>query len=100
MPRSDLAHQAAELLSIANTSEPRSLNQLVTLASHQVSACSGASAVLWRGNEPAVRAASHPDLPGLHDLQLPPRPTRQQNPLSGGGSVHRPDTIPELRWPE
>ena len=44
MPRSDLAQEAAELLSIANTSEPRSLNQLVTLASHQVAACSGATA--------------------------------------------------------
>ena len=57
MPRSDLAHEAAELLSIADTSEPRSLNQLVTLASYQVAACSGATAVLWRGNEPEIGRA-------------------------------------------
>ena len=100
MPRSDLAHEAAELLSIANTSEPRSLNQLVTLASHQVAACSGATAVLWRGNEPAVRAASHPDLPGLDDVQLSSGRGPVLEALSGGGPVSCPDTLAETKWPE
>jgi hypothetical protein len=100
VPRSDLAHEAAELLSIANTSEPRSLNQLVTLASYQVAACSGATAVLWRGNEPAVRAASHPDLPGLDDVQLSSGHGPVLEALSGGGPVSCPDTLAETRWPE
>ena len=100
MPRSDLAQEAAELLSIANTSEPRSLNQLVTLASHQVAACSGATAVLWRGHEPAVRAASHPDLPGLDDVQLSSGRGPLLEALAGGGPVSCPDTLTETRWPE
>ena len=100
MPRSDLARQAAELLTIANTSEPRSLHQLVTLASHQVAACSGATAVLWHGNEPAVRAASHPDLPGLDDVQLSSGRGPVLDALSGGGPVSCPDTLAETRWPE
>jgi len=100
VPRSDLARQAAELLTIANTSEPRSLHQLVTLASHQVAACSGATAVLWHGNEPAVRAASHPDLPGLDDVQLSSGRGPVLDALSGGGPVSCPDTLAETRWPE
>ena len=100
MPRSDLARQAAELLTIANTSEPRSLHQLVTLASHQVAACSGATAVLWHGNKPAVRAASHPDLPGLDDVQLSSGRGPVLDALSGGGPVSCPDTLAETRWPE
>ena len=100
MPRSDLAHEAAELLSIANTSEPRSLNQLVTLASYQVAACSGATAVVWRGSEPAVRAASHPDLPGLDDVQLSSGRGPVVEALSSGGPVSCPDTLTENRWPE
>ena len=100
MPRSDLAREAAKLLSIANTSEPRSLNQLVTLASHQVAACSGATAALWRGNEPAVRAASHPDLPGLDDVQLSGGRGPVLEALTGGGPVSCPDTLTETRWPE
>jgi hypothetical protein len=100
VPRSDLAHEAAELLSIANTSEPRSLNQLVTLASYQVAACSGATAVLWRGSEPAVRAASHPDLPGLDDVQLSSGRGPVVEALSSGGPVSCPDTLTETRWPE
>ena len=100
MPRSDLAHEAAELLSIANASEPRSLNQLVTLASYQVAACSGATAVLWRGSEPAVRAASHPDLPGLDDVQLSSGRGPVVEALSSGGPVSCADTLTETRWPE
>jgi hypothetical protein len=100
VPRPDLAQEAAELLSIANTSEPRSLNQLVVLASRQVPACSGATAVLWRGSEPAVRAASHPDLPGLDDVQLASGRGPVLDALSGSGPASCPDTLAETRWPE
>jgi hypothetical protein len=97
---SDLAQEAAKLLSIANTSEPRSLNQLVVLASRQVAGCSGATAVLWRGNEPAVRAASHPDLPELDDVQLRTGRGPVLDALSGSGPASSPDTLAETRWPE
>src|SRR5215472_5385115 len=100
MPRSDLAQEAAELLSIANTSEPRSLNQLVLLAARQVAACSGATAVLWREGEPTVRAASHPDLPELDEVQLRSGRGPLLDALSGDEPVSCPDTLAEDRWPE
>lgn len=100
MPRPDLAQEAAELLSIANKSEPRSLNQLVILASRQVPACSGATAVLWRGSEPAVRAASHPDLAALEDVQLASGRGPALDARSGQDPVICQDTLAEPRWPE
>jgi ANTAR domain-containing protein len=100
LPRPDLAQEAAELLSIANASESRSLNRLVVLAARQVPACSGATAVLWRGDEPAVRAASHPDLPELDDVQLASGRGPALDALSGAGPVNCPDTLAEDRWPE
>ena len=100
MPRPDLAQETADLLSIANTSEPRSLNQLVVLAARQVPGCSGATAVLWRGNEHAVRAASHPDLPELDDVQLSSGRGPVLDALSGNGPASCPDTLAETRWPE
>jgi hypothetical protein len=100
MPRSDLAHQTAELLSIADTSEPRSLNQLVALATRQVTACSGATAARWHDGQPAVRASSHPDLPTLLDAQLGSGRGPILDALAGGGPVSCPDTLTEGRWPE
>lgn len=100
MPRSDLAHEAAELLSIADTSEPRSLNQLVALATRQVTACSGATAARWHDGQPAVRASSHPDLPGLLDVQLRSGRGPILDALAGAGPVSCPDTLTEGRWPE
>jgi ANTAR domain len=100
MPRSDFAHEAADLLSTANTSQARALNQLVALATRQVTACSGATAALWRGSEPVVRAASHPDLPELISVQLSSGHGPVVDALAGGGPVSCPDTLAENRWPE
>jgi hypothetical protein len=100
MPRSDLAQEAADLLSIANTSGSRSLNQLAALAARQVAACLGATAILWRGGEPPVYAASHPDLPGLADTELRCGSGPAIDALAGGGPVSCPDTLEETRWPE
>jgi hypothetical protein len=96
----DLAREAAELLSIAGSSESRSLNQLVALASREVPACSGATAALWRDEEPVVRAASHPDLAELFDLEQrrPAGPWRHA--LATGEPVSCPDTLDDQRWPE
>ena len=100
MPRSDFAQEAADLLSVANTSQDRALNQLVALATRQVTACSGATAGLWHGTEPVVRAASHPDLPALMSVQLSSGRGPVLDALAGGGPVSCPDTLAESRWPE
>jgi len=100
MPRSDLAQEAAELLSIADTSAPRSLNQLVALAARQVAACTGATAVLWPSGEPPVYATSHPDLPGLADTELSCGRGPAIDALASGEPVSCPDTLEETRWPE
>jgi hypothetical protein len=100
MPPSDLAKEAADLLSIANTSGPRSLNQLVALAARHVPACAGAAAIVWRSGEPAAHAASHPDLPGLVDAELGCGRGPAIDALAGGGPVSCPDTLEETRWPE
>jgi hypothetical protein len=100
VPTDDLAREAAELLGIAGSSESRSLNQLAALASREVPACSGATAALWRDGEPAVRAASHPDLAELFDLASRDPAGPWQQALVTGEPVSCPDTLDEKRWPE
>jgi hypothetical protein len=100
MPGSELAQEAADLLSVANASEPRSLNQLVVLATRQVRACSGATAGLWRDAEPVVMVASHPDLPELIEAQIRSGRGPVLEALADGGPVSCPDTLEETRWPE
>jgi hypothetical protein len=100
MPASDFAQESADLLSIANTSGPRSLNQLVAFATRQVAACVGAAAAVWRDEEPAGHAASHPDLPALVDAELSYGRGPAIDALAGGGPVSCPDTLEETRWPE
>ncbi len=87
-------------LGTAETSEPRSLNELVTQAARQVPACSGAAAVLWRGGEPGALAASHPSLPELVEVQVRCGRGPVLDALSGGEPVGCPDTLDEPRWPE
>ena len=100
MSGSELASGTADLLSLANASEPRSLNQLVTLATRQVRACSGATAALWRDGEPVIMAASHPDLPELTEAQLGSGRGPVFDALASGEPVSVPDTLTETRWPE
>jgi hypothetical protein len=119
MPSPDLPQEAAELLrsasrlllsagqplggasqplSAAGTPAPETLDQLVRLAASQVTGCSGASATLWQDGEPALFAASHPDLAELATIER-----------SGGGPVTEaratgkpvcmPDTLDDDRWP-
>src|SRR5580693_2568151 len=47
LPIEQLGHEAAELLSLTNGGEARSLNKLAELAAWQVPACSGAHAAVW-----------------------------------------------------
>ena len=70
MPIEHLGYEAAELLSLTNGGEARSLNRLAELAAWQVSACAGAHAAVWHDGEVIAAAATHPDLAELADLQL------------------------------
>ena len=96
----DLATQTADLLTLANTSEPRALDRLVTLAALQVPACSGADAALWHDGELAVAAASHPDLAWVTHAQRAAGRGPVLAAMTGNGPVHCPDTLTEERWPE
>ncbi len=100
MPGSDLAHETADLLSIANASEPRSLNQLVVLATRQVRACSGAAAGMWQAGELVMLVTSHPDLPELTEAQLSSGRGPVLEAVAEGGPVTCTDTLEETRWPE
>jgi hypothetical protein len=96
----DFAHEATGLLGTAETSEPRSLNQLVAQAARQVPGCSAAAVVLWRGGEPEAVAASHPSLPELIDVQVRCGSGPLLDALSTGEPAGCPDTLEERRWPE
>jgi len=100
MSGSELTLGTADLLSLGNASEPRSLNQLVTLATRQVRACSGATAALWRDGEPVIMTASHPDLPELMGTQLSYGRGPVLAALEAGEPVSVPDMLTETRWPE
>jgi hypothetical protein len=96
----DLLREAAGLLSSTGGSEPRSLSELVSHATRQVPACSGAVAVLWRGGEPMAFAASYPSLPELTEVQLTSGRGPVLDAVSRGEPVGCPDTLEEVRWPE
>jgi hypothetical protein len=99
-PASDLARQAADLLSVANLSQPRSLNQLVTLACDHLGACCGATADLWQDGEQVALVASHPDLPELIEAQIGSGRGPVYEALDSADPVNCPDTLEETRWPE
>jgi hypothetical protein len=100
LPIDQLGHEAAELLSLTNGGQARSLNKLAELAAWQVPACSGANAVVWRDGEVVSTASTHPDLAELADQQL----TTGRGPLieaaGRGVPVSCQDTLDESRWPE
>jgi len=100
LPIEQFGHEAAELLSLTNGGEARSLSKLAQLAAWQVPSCSGANAVVWRDGEVVSTAATHPDLAELADLQR----RIGRGPLvavaESGAVVSCPDTLDEARWPE
>lgn len=100
MSGSELANDTADLLSLSGASQPRSLNRLVTMATRQVRACSGASAGIWHGAEPTTLVTSHPDLPALIEAQLRAGRGPVLAALASGEPVSVPDTLAEQRWPE
>jgi ANTAR domain len=96
----DLARAAADLLSITDKSRSRSLGELASLAARQVPACSGAAATVWRDGEPVIMAATHPDISGLTEVELPCHRGPETSALATGETAHCPDTLAEERWPE
>ena len=100
MPIEQLGHEAAELLSLTNGGEARSLSKLAELAAWQVPSCSGANALVWRDGEPVSAASTHPDLAELADLQLRIGRGPLVEAAAGGAAVSCPDTLDEARWPE
>jgi hypothetical protein len=94
------ARDRAGLLSAAEASAPRSLNQLVADAVRQVPACSGAAAAFWRDDEPVALAASHPSLPALIEAEVSSGHGPALEALRTGQPAGCPDTLDEDRWPQ
>jgi len=76
------------------------MHRLVELAARHVPGCSGATSMLWHGDEPTITAASHPDLSELADVQVATRHGPTIDALTGGMPMSCPDTLNEVRWPE
>src|SRR5271157_2275354 len=100
VPIEQLGHEAAELLSLTNGGEARSLNKLTELAAWQVPSCSGAHAAVWRDSEVVSAAATHPDLAELADLQFQVGHGPMVEAADTGVPVSCPDTLDEARWPD
>jgi len=100
VPIEQLGHEAAELLSLTNGGEARSLNKLAELAAWQVPSCSGAHAAVWLDGEVVGAAATHPDLAELADLQLSTGSGPLMEAAAVGTAVSCPDTLDEVRWPD
>jgi ANTAR domain len=100
VPIEQLGHEAAELLSLTNGGEARSLNKLAELAAWQVPSCSGANAVVWRDGEMVSIASTHPDLAELADIELQAGTGPLLEAAQHGAAVSCPDTLDETRWPE
>jgi hypothetical protein len=90
---------ASQPLSAAGAPAPETLGQLVRLAAIQVTGCSGASATLWQDGEPAVFAASHPDLAELAAIERSSGGGPVTEARATGKPVCTPDTLDDDRWP-
>jgi hypothetical protein len=97
LPGSDLAG----LFDLATASDARSLHRLATAAEQSVHGCSAANVATWRSGEPQLVASTHPDLPGLIEVEV----RAGRGPVlaalaQAAVPVSCPDTLTEPRWPE
>jgi hypothetical protein len=97
--RSQPVRGASQPASAAATPADETLGQLVRLAASQVTGCSGASATLWQDGEPAVFAASHPDLAELAMIERSSGGGPVTEARATGKPVCTPDTLDDDRWP-
>ncbi|HLH59046.1 MAG TPA: GAF and ANTAR domain-containing protein [Streptosporangiaceae bacterium] len=95
----DLARDAADLLSVGNSGQMRSLNRLAEMAVREVPGCCGAAAMLWRDDELVGLAATHPDLAELADFQLRTGQGPTMQALRDGEPAGVADTLRDTRWP-
>ncbi len=100
MPLPDLALQTASLLRLSTATEERALHQLAGLAADQVRGCCAASVGVWRADELAAQASSHPDATRLTQVQLDHDRGPMLDSLAGRVPVQCDDTLGDLRWPE
>ncbi|MGO8959481.1 MAG: ANTAR domain-containing protein [Streptosporangiaceae bacterium] len=100
MPGRDLADRTAALLTLAATTEERSVSQLACLAASQVTGCAAACVALWRDGELVREAASHPDPSRLLTVQLQAGRGPDLAAVTDSNPVSCPDMLTETRWPE
>jgi len=100
VPGSDLADRTAALLSLAATSEERSLNQLTLLAASEVDGCAAATMTFWEDGQITRHASSHPDPSRLIHVQIESGRGPTIEAMASGGPVTCFDTLTEDRWPE
>ena len=96
-PGSDLAG----LFDLATASDARSLLRLAAAAEQSVIGCAAANVATWRTGEPQLVASTHPDLPGLIEVEV----RAGRGPVlaalaQAAVPVSCPDTLIEARWPE
>ncbi len=96
----DLARDAADLLTVGNTGQMRSLNRLAEMAMREVPGCSGAAAILWQDEELVGLAATHPDVAELADFQLRTGQGPTMEAMREGEPVGVEDTLRNARWPD
>ena len=96
----DLARDAADLLSVGNSGQMRSLNRLAELAVREVAGCCGATAMLWRDRELAGLTSTHPDLAELAEFQLKAGYGPAIQAMREGKPAGIRDTLRDTRWPD
>ena len=96
----DLARDAADLLSVGNSGQMKSLNRLAELAVREIDGCCGATAMLWRDGELAGLAATHPDLAELAEFQFRAGYGPAIEAMREGRPVGIRDTLHDTRWPD
>jgi GAF domain-containing protein len=96
----DLARDAADLLSVGNSGQMRSLNRLAELAVREVAGCCGATAILWRDGELVGLTSTHPDLAELAEFQLTVGHGPAIQAMRDGRPVTVRDTLRDTRWPD
>lgn len=97
MPGSDLAG----LFDLATASDARSLHRLAAAAEQSVLGCSAANVATWRAAEPQLIASTHPDLPGLIEVEVQAgRGPALTAIAQASAPVSCQDTLIEPRWPE
>ena len=100
MPGSDLADQAAALLSLSAATEERSLSQLTMLAASQIAGCAAACAAVFRDGELTNLAVSHPEPSALISVQLASGRGPVIETMAAGSPASCLDSLTERRWPE